>query len=180
MLPGVFQRTAASSVNPLGALLGVMEMLHEPSEEVLGHLDEFFDPRRAPAAFVPYLGSWVDLSWVLLSAPDDPSSQPVRPYAPGVGRLRELVAHAAFHARWRGTAQGMLHFLETATGLSGFSIDENVADPAGVPIPYHIRVHAPPEAAPYLDLVRRIVAHEKPAHVTLDPAIVIDERSPAT
>jgi hypothetical protein len=58
--------------------------------------------------------------------------------------------------------------LETATGEHGYQVDELVGDASGRPLPFHIRVIVPARAALYLDLVKRIVEHEKPAHVIAD------------
>ena len=64
--------------------------------------------------------------------------------------------------------------LERATGVQGYRIEETVTDEEGEPLPFTISVIAPPQAERYLDLVRRIVEHEKPAHVIaearLEPA----------
>jgi phage tail-like protein len=173
LLPGVFQRTIGGS-NPLVVFLELMEQLHAPSEWILEHLDEFFDPRRTTEPFVPYLAGWVDLAWLLLDPSDDPYSTRVTLFPTGPGFLRELVAFAAFHSMWRGTSLGLLHFLEAATGLSGFRIDEQVRDVEGRPLPYHIRVHAPKDAEPYRELIDLIVTHEKPAYVTYDSDLAFD------
>jgi phage tail-like protein len=158
LLPGIIQRTLHPG-NPLFAILAVMEALHAPSERVLERVDEFFDPYRAPDLFVPYLAGWVDLKWTLTESSD---------LASGTGRLRELVEHAAFLSQWRGTAKGLLRFLEIATGQAGFEVDEQVLDQAGRPRPFHIRVRAPNAAAPYRALIERIIEVEKPAYVTYE------------
>ncbi|MEO8075542.1 MAG: phage tail protein [Acidobacteriota bacterium] len=166
LLPVVFQRTALPG-NPLTALLQVMEVLHQPSEGVLRNLDAALDPRRAPDAFVPFLARWVDLEPVFDAAPEESSVERQRqPISTGLGRLRELVAAAAQLSRWRGTARGLLLFLETATGVTGFTIDEQVSGPDGLPRPYHIRVHAPASTAAHRILIERIIELEKPVHVT--------------
>jgi phage tail-like protein len=172
LLPGVFQLalhpSARGVVEPdrrLGATLQAMEALHEPCERVLVDLSSYVDPRLAPPAFVPYLASWVDLDRFLVAAADDPSLSPTL-LATGLGRLRELVAAAAELARWRGTALGLRRFLETATGLGGWTIEENVSGPERAPRPFHLRVVGPAEAEPYRPLVERIVAAEKPVAVT--------------
>lgn len=171
MLPDVYQRTAVAEDNPLTVLLGVMEELHARDEAILAGLERYFDPRQAPDDFVPYLSWWVDLAWLFLDPPDDPYAQPGRPFAGGIGALRELVAGAARESKWRGTARGLVRMLETATGVSGFRIEERVAGEDGRPLPFRIRVHAPPEAVPYQSLIERIAEHEKPAHVVIDPEI---------
>jgi phage tail-like protein len=166
LLPLVYQRTIARGT-PLDALLAVMEVLHEPSEAALRGLDAILDPRRAPDVFVPYLARWVDLDPLFGPALDELSVEhQEQPISTGLGRLRELVATAAELSRWRGTAKGLLLFLETATGVHGFEIDERVPGPGGQPRPYHIRVRAPAATADHRVLIERIIELEKPVHVT--------------
>ncbi|MFL5345379.1 MAG: phage tail protein [Hyalangium sp.] len=152
LLPGVFQRTAREG-SPLLALLGVMDVLHAPSEATLEELDALFDPRRAPDRFVPFLARWVDLEL---------------PVTTGLGRLRELVAAGVELSRWRGTARGLLLFLSTATGRKDFELDERVPGPGGRPRPFHIRVRASAELAPHRPMLERIIELEKPAYVTYE------------
>lgn len=166
LLPEVFQRTHNPG-SPLAALLAVMEALHAPSEEVLTHLDQYFDPYRAPDRFVPYLAQWVDLG-PLLTDRSDPEVPLLTRFPTGLGRLRELIAAAAFLSQWRGTARGLLAFLETALGAQGFAIDEAVTDDAGRAIPFHLRVRAPAETEAHRALIERIIEIEKPAYVTYE------------
>ncbi|HKV88854.1 MAG TPA: phage tail protein [Candidatus Dormibacteraeota bacterium] len=167
LLPAVFQRTIGTTT-PLDALLEVMEDLQAPSEEVLAGLDRYFDPRRAPDPFVPFLARWVDLERALLQ-PAPHYYRPGSAEAPlqsGMGRLRELVASAAYLSMWRGTVTGILRFLEVATGLGGFAVDEHVPGR-----PFHVRFTGPKEAAPYAAMVNRIIDMEKPAYVTFELAL---------
>jgi len=167
LLPEIFRRTLSPG-NPLLGFVDIMEVLQIPSEDVLTHLERFFDPYRAPDLFVPYLAGWVDLDQVWIQAPEEFTAKTLPLFPAGVGRLRELVANAAYLSRWRGTARGMLAFLEIATGSRGFAIDETVPDADGQPIPFHIRVRAPQAAAAYQGLVKQIVELEKPAYVTFE------------
>jgi phage tail-like protein len=152
LLPGVFQRTVEPG-RPLAALLEVMEALHAPSEAVLAELDALFDPYRAPDAFVPLLAYWVDLDLRVTT---------------GLGRTRELVAAAVEISRWRGTARGLRLFLQTATGLRDFALEENVPGPDGLPRPFHVSVRAPGSLTPHRALLERIIEREKPAYVTYE------------
>lgn len=169
LLPAVFQRTAQPG-SPLLALLGVMERMHAPSEQILRHLASVFNPRTTPDRFLPYLSRWVNLDWVfeqmLMEWQADPG-RPV-PYPPGLGSMRELVALGFRLNRESGTAVGLARFLTTASGMTGFAIEENPEEPSGAPMPYHIRVKAPAAAAPYRVLLQRIVEMEKPAYVTYE------------
>ena len=171
LLPEIFQRTLPPDENvdsPLRAFLSVMETLHTPSEQVLAALDTYFDPYRTPDRFVPYLASWVDLDQLWLDDPTGYTVATLPPFPAGLGRLRALIASAATLSRWRGTEAGLRLFLETATGVTGFEIEEDVADESGELIPFHIRVRAPAAAQPLLALIRRIVELEKPAYVTYE------------
>ncbi len=120
LFPAVFQRTMRDG-NPLDGLLEVMEALQAPDEAVLGRLDAIFDPRRTPDEFVPFLAYWADLTRLF-----DESSNVSNQFAfsratiaSGLGRLRELIASAAYLSQWRGTKRGLVLFLQTATGFGG-------------------------------------------------------------
>ncbi|MGB2567165.1 phage tail protein [Micromonospora citrea] len=155
LLPAAYQRAAVDG-SVLAALLEVMEALHAPDEAVLADVDALFAAYRTPDGLVAYLTRWVAMDHVLA---------PPRPDAPlplPVGRLRDLVAHGAHLARWRGTPYGMRTALELATGVTGFVLDE----PADRP--FHLVVRVPPAAAGLLAAVTRIVEAEKPAAVTVE------------
>lgn len=171
LLPGIFQRTVQEGT-PLFALLDVMEALPAPDEAALDQLDAYFNPYRTPDTFVPFLASWVDLDRLLRETPEEFAASAPPPLPSGMGRLRELVAAATFLAQWRGTAKGLLRFLETATGAQGFIIDEHMPGPDGQPRPFHLRVRAPQQAAPYRVLIEHIIASEKPAYVTYELQIM--------
>jgi len=154
LLPGIFQRTLGDG-NPMDAMLCAMEALHAPSEEILRQIDFICNPHRAPEAFVPFLARWVDLERIF--APREDGDGLV---STGLGRLRELIQTAAYLSRWRGTKQGLERFLETATGLTGFEIEEPHARP------FHLRITAPKEAEPHRALIERIVEVERPVYTT--------------
>jgi phage tail-like protein len=173
LLPEIFRRTLPpvrpdADANPLALFLDVMEQLHAPDDAVLAALDQYFDPYRAPDRFVAYLAGWVDLGDLWIANPQEFTAETLPPFPSGVGHLRDLVASAAFLSRWRGTAKGLLTFLETATGITGFAVDDQVLGDDGQPIPFHIRVRAPQESAPYRVLIDNIIRKEKPAYVTYE------------
>lgn len=165
LLPEVFRRTAHPGT-PLSALLGAMEALHAPPERALQDLGRYFNAYRAPDAFVSFLARWVDLDWLLTDAEAAPGV--ALPLPSGLGRLRELVAAAAYLSKWRGTAKGLVRFLQTATGAEGFRIEENPLDGDGFPRAFHLLIHAPAEAAAFRSLIERIIEMEKPAYVTYE------------
>jgi phage tail-like protein len=162
LLPAMYQ-AAATPGSVLGALLDVMAELHAPAEATLAQVDSLVAPYRAPDRLVPFLLRWVALDHLV-------------PYGNGagaipVGRLRDMVAEAARLAQVRGTAQGLRALLETATGTTGFGLEEPTDRP------FHLVVHVPAAASAQLDLIHRLVAAEKPASTTC--AVVLDETTGA-
>ena len=169
LLPQVY-RTGLRPETPLAALLEVMEALHEPAEKLLAEVERTFSPYRTPERFVSYLSQWVDLDRFFqrsgtAAAGIGPDADAL---STGNGQLRELIAAAAYLSQWRGTGQGLQRFLETATGFSGFGLDEQVKDADGMPRPYHIRVTAPQVCVRHKALIEQIIEQEKPAYVTYE------------
>ena len=170
LLPSVIQRTVQPQ-SPLAAVLDLMETLHLPSETALARLDAVFDPRRTTEDVVPFLARWVDLDWLFQETRSTGTITRSRPtISTGIARLRELVSSAAYLSKWRGTAKGLRHFLQRATGEENFEIKENV-DRDGLPKLFHLVVVAPASMRPHQALIERIVESEKPAYVTYELVI---------
>lgn len=169
LLPEIFRRTLRSEA-PLGAVLDLMEGLHAPSERALSRLGGILDARASDEDFVPYLACWLDLDRLFDQAPEDGEVASARRHSisTGTGRLRELISSAPYLSQWRGTARGLIRFLEVASGVGGFTIDEAVPDAQGVPRPFHIRVKAPASVALHRNLIERIIRLEKPAYVSYE------------
>ena len=113
LLPEVLRRTAQPG-RPLAALLEAMEGLHARDELILAGLDAYFDPARAPDAFLPYLASWVGLGWIPVAGVRD---QMDVTFGLEPAALRRLIAAAPRLAQTRGTAEGLGLLLRTATGV---------------------------------------------------------------
>jgi len=169
LLPEIFRRTVHAG-SPLEALLQAMEDFHAPALEILSRFDAILDPYRTPAPFVAYLARWLDLER-LFDDPADDYEVPENgrnPISSGLGRLRELVASAAYLSQWRGTWRGLGRFLEVATGVSGFTLQEAVPGQDGEILPFHIRIGVPRIARVHRTLIERIITLEKPAYVTFE------------
>ncbi len=152
-LPGEFWRGEKGAGSLLGALLGVMQDLHEPMELTLAGLQQAFQPDDAPLSFLPFLAGWLDLDRFL-----DRDGK----YPAGNERLRALILEAASLYRLRGTRQGLERFLETATGVHGFRVH------AASDRPFHLLVLIPRQAEPLREFVRLVVQAEKPAYATCE------------
>lgn len=161
LLPTVFRRTLPADA-VLSSLLAVLERLEDPIETRFAGLAEIFDPIRTDDRFVPMLARWVDLEWLYADDDDDPagSLQAWLESDIPVGRMRLLISASSMLSQRRGTAGGLRVFLEIATGVSGFHIDD-----AG-PRPFHLVVGVPEAALPQMGLIERIVDAEKPAYTT--------------
>src|SRR6266536_2118660 len=166
MLPAVFRRALpAAGDSPLDAVLDTMVELHRHPESVLASLDLYLNPRRTPVnGMVPYLAGWLDLDFLFAERGEPYAATTASPLGSGLGCLRELVAVGDELGQWRGTRRGLRLFLQAATGVDGFEVDDSSA-------PAHLRVTVPAAAAPFRQLVERIVAAEKPVHLTHEVVI---------
>ncbi len=165
LLPEIFQRTDQPG-SPLHGLLQAMEGLSEPAETILRQWPVYFNPYTTPENFLPFLASWVDLDRFFSATPGSTAARAECLQLLDSGRLRELIATAIRLSKLRGTAAGLQLFLETATGVKSFIIDENVLQENNDVIPFHVKITAPKAAQKYQVLIEKIIEQEKPVYVT--------------
>lgn len=149
LLPLVIRRANVPG-SPLAALVQVMADLHDPAGEAAAALDGFFDPWRCPERFLAMLAGWLNLPL---------------PITTGAWRLRALIAAASGLHQVRGTRIALLIFLQVATGMTGFEIDEDVRDAEGRPRPFVVAIRAPDAARGHAAMIRRLIESERPAQV---------------
>ncbi len=96
-LPGIYQDTDEEHADFLRRFLSIQQHVSLQLEEKLETIHSFFDPREAPEAFLPWLGSWVAMGlhegW-------------------SVARRREIILRAVELYGMRGTARGLQLALE--------------------------------------------------------------------
>jgi phage tail-like protein len=169
-LPENYQLAAADGRGVMRAMLAVMEGMHAPVDRVLRSLDSYFDPNRAPDAFVLMQATWLGLDRYFDWSGGSPGLGEAR-YPAGIERLRLLIAEFPVLVRSRGTHQSLTRFLEVATGIPGFVVEDGMQTGGA----FHIVVHVPAIAAQLDDLIRRIVAGERPAHATWEIRPIEDD-----
>jgi phage tail-like protein len=129
----------------LGRFLLIMETIWEPLEQREDHIEMYFDPRTCPRSFLPYLASWLGLSfdqhW--------PES-----------RIRDLVANGFDLYSWRATKYGLTRMIEVSTGVTPV-----ITEPADNPYLFNISVHLPPESQVDREMLEHLILQHKPAHV---------------
>jgi phage tail-like protein len=162
-LPENYQVAAADQQGVLVALLSVMDSMHAPAERVLRSIDTYFDPYRAPDAFVLMQASWLGLDRYFAWSGGSPGNGEPQ-FPAGIDRLRNLIAEFPELVRSRGTHRALTRFLDVATGCPGFAVDDGGRSGEE----FHLIVRVPKNAAPLENFVRNIVAGERPAHATWD------------
>ena len=168
-LPENYQLAAVDERGVMAAMLAIMEAMHAPVDRVLRSIDSYFDPFRAPDPFVLMQASWLGLDRYFDWSGGIPGVGEAR-YPAGTDQLRLLIAEFPVLVRSRGTHHSLTRFLEVATGVPGFVVaDGKSADEA-----FHILVEYPGQAKPLEDLVKRIVAGERPAHATWEVRMIAD------
>jgi phage tail-like protein len=140
-LPGIY------ADHPLmGRLLNIFESIWSPLDRQIDQLYAYYDPQLAPAEFLPWLGTWVDLvldeNW---------------PEA----RRRDLIQNAADLYRRRGTAGALRDYLAIYLGVTPRIVEDG---PEGNPYHFSVFLKVDDPDAIDQDRVRRIIEEEKPAH----------------
>ena len=168
-LPENYQLAAVDERSVMGAMLAIMEAMHAPVDRVLRSIDSYFDPFRAPDAFVLMQASWLGLDRYFDWSGGVPGAGDAR-YPAGTDQLRLLIAEFPQLVRSRGTHRSLTRFLEVATGVRGFVVQDGKNDDEA----FHVLVECPAAAKPLENLVERIVAGERPAHATWQVRMIED------
>jgi phage tail-like protein len=183
-LPSLYERDEL-----LGRFLMLFESFWAPIERQIDDIYDYFDPRMAPADFLPWLAGWLDLElderW-----PEE--------------RLRRMLRWAIALHRSRGTKWGLLKYLEIYTGHQAEITERRARNflvgpearlgpaialgRANVPHTFTVSLQLPPleieekEERARQEQIRRhtiesIIEMQKPAHTvyTLDLEIVSPE-----
>lgn len=141
-LPDIFQDD-----DFLRRFLRIFEDIWEPLEHRQDHIGMYFDPRTCPAAFLPWLASWLDL--------------PYNPHWPEA-RHRRLLSQAMELYSWRGTRYGLTRMIEVCTGLTPV-----ITESPTQPYVFHIRITLPAgmsQEAVDRNLIEELIQSHKPAH----------------
>jgi phage tail-like protein len=153
LLPGIFQDQRPQAKHEhsdqdrtdfLNRYLLIFETIWEPLETRQDHIDAYFDPRMAPARFLPWLASWFDME--------------LSPHWPEPSR-RELIAHAAFLDQHRGTRIGLRDALRHA-----FNCQAEITDDPKQPFVFRVRLAENPDEPINRSLLEQVIHQYKPAH----------------
>ena len=141
-LPDIFQEN-----DFLRRFLHIFEDIWEPLEQRQDHIAMYFDPRTCPVSFLPWLASWLDLSF--------------NTHWPEA-RRRRLLEQAMELYSWRGTRYGLVRMIEVCTGLTPV-----ITESPSQPFVFHIRIALPPGFfGEPIDkaLIEELIQAHKPAH----------------
>jgi phage tail-like protein len=128
----------------LARFLLLFQTVWEPLEQRQDHIEMYFDPRTSPASFLPWLASWLDLSF--------------NQHWPET-RRRRLLAEAIDLYRWRGTRYGLVRMIEVCTGIT-----PEVSDTVTQPYTFDVKITLPKGGDIDKNLIDELIQAHKPAH----------------
>jgi phage tail-like protein len=128
----------------LARFLLLFQNVWEPLEQRQDHIEMYFDPRTSPANFLPWLASWLDLSF--------------NQHWPET-RRRRLLAEASDLYRWRGTRYGLVRMIEVCTGIT-----PEVTDNPSQPYVFDVKISLPKDGDIDKNLIEELIQAHKPAH----------------
>lgn len=138
-LPGTYEEN-----DFLQRFLSIFEDIWEPLEQRQDYMQMYFDPRTCPVDFLPWLASWLGLSF--------------NPHWPEA-RRRRLLAQAMDLYRWRGTRYGLIRMIEVCTGITPVIIENPLE-----PFVFRIRITGTTQEVIDKDLIEELIRTHKPAH----------------
>lgn len=162
-LPEVLRQGAIAD-GPMAALLDAMAALLGPRARLIDRGATLFDPLSAPEPLLPWLAHLLGYGRLFVDPIDPRRTLPLaQSFPPGATRLRQfLAAWPQLHAS-RGSGDGLCRLLEIATGTLGYSVVEE-------PTRQHVTVQVPAGETVSEAWLRRLIATERPAHLTWDIA----------
>jgi phage tail-like protein len=128
----------------LARFLLMFQTVWEPLEQRQDHIAMYFDPRTSPSSFLPWLASWLDLSF--------------NQHWPEI-RRRRLLAEAIDLYRWRGTRYGLVRMIEVCTGITP-EVTENRAQP----YTFDVKITLLKGGDIDKNLIDELIQAHKPAH----------------
>jgi len=181
-LPGIYQDADEENADFLQRFLLISAHLTSGIEERLEYLHEFFDPRLAPGAFLPWLASW--LAMPLLEGWDEEKRREIIQRVPELYRLRGTARGLQLALRLFADVKAEIHEGEwpypgMVIGRSSTVGKDTVLSPP-VFISQCFTVELPDKKAEIsrerLRTVQALVETEKPAHAHY--ALVFQETEP--
>jgi phage tail-like protein len=133
----------------LGRYLLIFETIWERLEQRQNFIDMYFDPGTSPAAFIPWLASWLGME-LDIPLPEE--------------RQRQLAAEAFELYRWRGTSYGLQRMIKLCTGVEPEIVNLRDEDSSAQECVFRVIMRPPPNGIIDRDLVKRLVEAHKPAH----------------
>ena len=103
-LPAIFSDSKNDPERLLRRLVGVVETTSQGIDARIASIGSMIDAETAPASWLDYLGSWLDLPWH--SALDE-------------GTKRCLLKSAGYLLQWRGTKRGLQRLIACLAGSGG-------------------------------------------------------------
>jgi len=181
-LPGIYQDADEENADFLQRFLLISAHLTSGIEERLEYLHEFFDPRLTPAAFLPWLASW--LAMPLLEGWDEEKRREIIQRVPELYRLRGTARGLELALRLFADVKAKIHEGEwpypgMVIGRSSTIGKDTVLSPP-VFVSQCFTVELPDKKAEIsrerLRTVQALVEMEKPAHAHY--ALVFEETEP--
>jgi phage tail-like protein len=181
-LPGIYQDADEENADFLQRFLLISAHLTSGIEERLEYLHEFFDPRLTPAAFLPWLASW--LAMPLLEGWDEEKRRGIIQRVPELYRLRGTARGLELALRLFADVKAKIHEGEwpypgMVIGRSSTIGKDTVLSPP-VFVSQCFTVELPDSKAEIarerLRTVQALVETEKPAHAHY--ALVFQETEP--
>lgn len=156
LLPWIIRKNSFEN-SPLDTILSIMESYYKPINDKYNDFRDFFDPLITSPQMVYYMACWFNLEWIFGKGTYGLITSKTAKGEIVLSRLRRLVSDVEHIIWWRGTQKGLIFILQRAIGIDEIEILNEE---------FHFKVIIKNQKDIDIDLIKRIVDHEKAAAMT--------------
>lgn len=156
LLPWIMRKNLKKD-SPLDTIVSIMAGYVKPVDDKYTNLNDFFNPLLTTPEMVYHMACWFKVDWIFGRGTLGLITSQTLEGQKTLLRLRRIVSDIEYIIWWKGTSKGLKFLLERVLDISDIEIENH---------DFHFNIKIDKKHNLDLDLLNRVVEHEKPAPMT--------------